>query len=104
MFKRLGWEHLGGSAFRYPPLSSPVRLEDWFNSVVPALMVFRAYALKHDANVTKFSIDAQTSTGFRGSKSVGRPKRAAEIVADATPATFGKKNLVTLLDNFQWPY
>jgi hypothetical protein len=46
MFERLGWENLRGSSYRYPPLDEHPKAEDWFNRVVPALMLFRQYLLK----------------------------------------------------------
>lgn len=104
-FKRFGWEHLGGSAFRYPALAEDAIQEDWLNHVVPALMVFRAYALSRGAVVTKFSLDAQTSTGYRASRNASaKPQSAEKIVADTRPQAFGKKQLVALLGSFAWPY
>ena len=43
-FERLRWEHLGNTAYRYPVLGSQEPTEDWFNHVVPALMLLRAFA------------------------------------------------------------
>jgi len=61
-FERLHWQRLGGSAYRYPALGS-VADEDWLNHVVPAFMLFREYLLASGRLLTKFTIDAQTSTG-----------------------------------------
>lgn len=44
-FGRLGWEHLGNTAYRYPKLHQPTAIEDWFNHVVPALMLLRTFAV-----------------------------------------------------------
>jgi hypothetical protein len=41
MFERLGWGNLGGSSYRYPKLGTTPYTEDWFNHVIPALMLFR---------------------------------------------------------------
>jgi hypothetical protein len=41
-FERLGWEHLGNTAYRYPQLRGEHVVEDWFNHVIPALMLLRA--------------------------------------------------------------
>jgi hypothetical protein len=41
-FERLGWEHLGNTAYRYPRLRDAVQTEDWLNRVVPALMLLRS--------------------------------------------------------------
>ncbi len=38
-FERLGWEALGGTAYRYPKLGAEQPTEDWFNHVIPALML-----------------------------------------------------------------
>ena len=49
-FERLGWEHLGNNAYRYPKLHGQHPTEDWFNHVIPALMLLRAFA-RHAALV-----------------------------------------------------
>src|SRR5438876_5323 len=75
-FERLGWEHLGNTAYRYPKLHGQHPTEDWFNHVIPALMMLRAFA-RHAAttgrNIRKFSIDVQSSTGFDPITNVGIP-------------------------------
>src|SRR5881398_1332896 len=75
-FERLGWEHLGNTAYRYPKLHGQHPTEDWFNHVIPALMMLRAFA-RHAAttgrNLCKFSIDVQSSTGFNPVTGVGTP-------------------------------
>ena len=66
-FERLGWEHLGNTAYRYPKLHGQHPTEDWFNHVIPALMMLRAFARQAAAtgrNIRKFSLDVQSSTGF----------------------------------------
>lgn len=63
-FKRLGWEHVGGSAFRYPKLDAgPHPSEDWFNHVIPALMFFRAMVEKKKITLKRFTIEAHSSPG-----------------------------------------
>jgi hypothetical protein len=68
-FRRLGWETIGGTAYRYPPLDpaggNPLNAEDWFNHVVPALMYMRALIERRGIQVTNFTIDAFSSTGAR---------------------------------------
>lgn len=71
MLERLGWERVGGTAYRYPPLSNTPATEDWFNRVVPALMLFRAHVLAHSLQLSKFSLDIQTSTGLNVAATVG---------------------------------
>lgn len=42
-FERLGWERLGNTAYRYPKLHGQHPTEDWFNHVIPALMLLRSF-------------------------------------------------------------
>jgi len=65
-FHRLGWEHLGGSSWRYPKLGADHASEDWFNHVVPALMYFRSIVEHSGMVVTKFTLDAHSEAGYRG--------------------------------------
>ncbi len=113
LFERLGWQNVGGSSYRYPPLGSdPAEPEDWFNHVVPALMGFRALVLKHPKiSVDKFSLDVQTSTGH----DAANPNNPGQCIAAASAATlapttkpqFGKKKLIAWLqgttDKFPYP-
>ena len=103
MFLRFGWENVGGACYRYPPLPrissgtqqvQPVR-EDWLNNVVPAIMCFRAFILKHGLRLAKHSIDIQTSTGSHGSQ----PQTGTKVdLKNPNQQAFGKKNLQTWLD------
>jgi hypothetical protein len=83
-FERLGWEDLGGNTFRYPrlgtegPGSSP---EDWFNHVVPALMLFRAFALAAPHRVNSVTLDVHSSTGYRRASSYGTPPLGADEIS-----------------------
>lgn len=65
-FERLGWEHIGGSAWRYPALGSQNVSEDWFNHVIPALMYFRSIVEHAGLDVYNFTIDAHSEAGHRG--------------------------------------
>lgn len=65
-FQRLGWENIGGSAWRYPALGSENVSEDWFNHVIPALMYFRSMVQHASLNVTSFTVDAHSEAGYRG--------------------------------------
>jgi hypothetical protein len=103
MFLRFGWENVGGSCYRYPPLprvtkskqnTSPVR-EDWLNNVVPAIMCFRAFIMKRGIKLTKHSIDIQTSSGSHGAQ----PRTGAKVeLEDPHQKSFGEKNLRSWLD------
>jgi len=65
MFRRLGWEHIGGSSWRYPAIGSEHPSEDWFNHVIPALMYFRSLVKAKGIQVTKFTLDAHSEAGYR---------------------------------------
>lgn len=74
-FTRLGWEHIGGSAWRYPSLGTQNPSEDWFNHVIPALMYFRSLVVHGNLDAYNFTIDAHSEAGHRGGKQppVGQP-------------------------------
>lgn len=100
MFERFGWQNVGGSCYRYPALNAgQVWPEDWFNKVLPALMCFRAYVLKHNLTVPKFSLDANASTGFDASVPVGdAPKAVTQAdLAQYANQQFGAQQLVDWL-------
>ncbi|HWB14659.1 MAG TPA: hypothetical protein VG826_35880 [Pirellulales bacterium] len=83
LFERLGWERLAAGTYRYPQLAeeqAPVTLEDWFNHVVPALMLFRCYVLRQRLVVKQFTLEAASSTGYRRGAEVGSPPLAAENI------------------------
>jgi hypothetical protein len=111
-FERLGWEHLGNTAYRYPRLGSgPEPPEDWFNHVLPALMLLRAFARQAEADgrgLRKFSLDTQSSTGFDPVAAVGAPPLAAAAVQLVQPSvagqSFGRRRLLAWLDAITWPY
>lgn len=102
MFERLGWQSVGGSCYRFPRLAAPpTQPEDWFNNVVPALMLFRAYVLHNGLNVSKFSLDAQSSTGHDATAAVGSAIASAATVnfsPTGIPA-FGAANLETWIND-----
>ncbi len=110
-FERLGWEHLGNTAYRYPKLHGEHPAEDWFNHVIPALMLLRAYARYAEStqrSMTRFSIDIQSSTGFNPMTGVGAPPLAAADITYSQPSragrAFGRSNLEAWLDGIDWPY
>jgi hypothetical protein len=85
-FKQLGWEHIGGSAWRYPALGSANPSEDWFNHVVPALMYFRSIATHAEWNVTKFTLDAHSEAGFRSEGPIGAAIQSAKDIETYPPS------------------
>lgn len=90
-FKRFGWEHIGGSAWRYPALGTANVSEDWFNHVIPALMYFRSLVTHANLNVYNFTIDAHSEAGHRGSTTpqLGEPiHQAANIAMYPTAPTY----------------
>src|SRR5271165_6375409 len=110
-FERLGWEHLGNTAYRYPKLHGDHPTEDWFNHVIPALMMLRAFA-RHAAstgrNLHKCSIDVQSSTGFNPTTQTGTlPLPAGEITYSQLSRfgrSFAQQRLETWIDGIGWPY
>ena len=113
LFERFGWENLGGSSYRYPSLGSDQPTEDWFNHVIPALMLFRAFMLKLQSKgkkLRKFSIDSQSSTGHNpvtvSGTVFGTPPLAASGVRLYKPKNnqFGAKKLRQWLSSVTWPY
>lgn len=82
-FRRFGWEHIGGSAWRYPALGTQNTSEDWFNHVIPALFYFRSLVEHAGLNVYNFTLDAHSEAGHRGNAvpPLGSPiQNAANIV------------------------
>jgi hypothetical protein len=110
-FERLGWEHLGNTVYRYPRLRDTPTTEDWFNRVIPALMLLRALA-RHAAEtgraVVRFTIDAQSSTGFNQEATVGWPALPANEIGLIRPSgpgeAMGRQRLQDWLDGIAWPY
>ena len=106
-FERLGWESLGGTAYRYPRLR-PNRppIEDWFNHVLPALMLFRSYVQSNPGRLTRFTLDVQSSTGYDSASGYGTPPNKGASVRFYSPGTrqFGLKNLQKWIDGITYPY
>lgn len=110
-FERLGWEHLGNTAYRYPKLHGQHPTEDWFNHVIPALMLLRAFA-RHAAATGRtlriFSIDVQSSTGFNPVTNVGAPPLPAAQITYSQPSrsgrAFAQQRLEAWIDDVTWPY
>lgn len=94
-FERFGWEGIGGSCYRYPKLNSKKKTEDWLNSVIPALMCFRAYIESKKINLVKYSIDSHVSSGASALKGIKIENSPSD---DPTSTAFGKKNLTKWLD------
>ena len=110
-FERLGWERLGNTVYRYPRLRDMPATEDWFNRVIPALMLLRALA-RHVAQtgraLLRFTIDVQSSTGFNQETNVGRPALPANEIEYTSPSRSGEamsqQRLENWLDSIAWPY
>jgi hypothetical protein len=110
-FERLGWEHLGNTAYRYPKLHGAHPTEDWFNHVVPALILLRAFARfapLTGCSVEKFSIDVQSSTGYNPITNIGTLPLPSDQITFSQPSrsgrAFGKQQLEAWLDAITWPY
>lgn len=106
-FQRLGWQHLGGTAYRYPAFGTTHNAEDWFNHVIPALMLFRSMSQHHNIVVSKFTIDAQSSTGHDLNAGVGTPIQTGtqvQLYAPNNSNHFGMSNLQQWIDSVTSPY
>lgn len=110
-FERLGWENVGGSSYRYPALGQLNEgAEDWFNHIVPALMLFRCSVLSSRRRLIKYSIDVQSTGGYNKARRFGNPPRKANTKKSrykfSTPknGAFGERNLRVWLDHVTYPY
>lgn len=106
-FNQFGWESLGGTAYRYPKLHSEHKVEDWFNHVVPALMLLRTLALEEDVSVSRFSIDAHSSTGHSLGDEVNDvlPKKSKDVTFyESKDDSFNQGKLKEWIDSVKWPY
>jgi hypothetical protein len=74
--------------------------------VVPALMLFRAYALKSKRKITKFSLDTQSSTGYLPATKFGTEPKASNSIKYYNPnnPSFGLVNLKNWLNAISYPY
>ena len=64
-FERFGWEHIGGSTFRYPAFAHTGDFEDWLNCVVPAFHFFRSFVLSKEVTLSAFTLDTHSSSCFK---------------------------------------
>lgn len=107
-FERLGWQNLGGTTFRYPKLGSTQTVEDWFNHVIPALMLVRAYALKYPGRIAKFTLDTHSSSGYDSAAKYGNPPLSGTDsnfkYTTKSLQQFGQKKLKTWIDSIDFPY
>jgi hypothetical protein len=108
LFERLGWQRLGRTSYRYPKLGTHQPVEDWFNHVVPALMLFRAYVTSKGNVITRFSLDANSSTGYdpNATPIFGSPPQTSAQVTLYQPSNvqFGEQKLKDWLDGVTFPY
>jgi hypothetical protein len=126
MFERLGWEKLGGSSYRYPRLGTTDQpVEDWLNHVVPALMLFRTFAIKSPSELRQFTLDIQSSSGYQQStafgsaplsgtgmkaattqakKATGKSKKLGNKLYRPGNGSFGEQKLIDWLDDIEYPY
>ena len=97
-FRRFGWEHIGGSAWRDPALGTENVSEDWFNHVIPALMYFRSIVEHAGIRVTVFTLDAHSEAGYRGNANpaLGNGIAKSEEIAMYAPS-FGRENAEAIL-------
>ena len=107
-FERFGWQNLGGSAYRYPRLGSEQEhpVENWFNHVIPALMLFRSFVVDSERELTKYTLDIQSSAGMNPETGFGTPPEAGHAINLYPPnnSQFGEANLRNWLDDIEYPY
>lgn len=107
-FERFGWENLGGSAYRYPRLGAEQEnpVEDWFNHVIPAMMLFRSYVLDSQRELTKYTLDIQSSSGMNPERKLGSPPLPSEEMRlyAANNPQFGGAKLRTWIRGIKYPY
>jgi hypothetical protein len=110
-FERFGWERLGNTAYRYPALDAVQQTEDWFNHVIPALMMLRCFACSLAASgrgLRAFSIDVQSSTGFNPLTGAGVLPQLGHAATSGRPSNsgraLGRNRLEEWLDEIEWPY
>lgn len=106
-FERLGWQNLGGSAYRYPRLGTVDQpVEDWFNHVIPALALFRQYLIESNRPLSCFTLDIQSTTGYDPNSGFGTPPVIGTSVKlyDPKNTSFGKEKLQTWISSLKFPY
>lgn len=93
-FERFGWEHIGGSTFRYPRFEHDVEFEDWLNHVIPALHFFRSFVLAKGITIRAFTLDSQSSSCFKeGVAGVGPANGANLPLIQPANVQMGEQNL-----------
>ena len=105
-FVGLGWQNLGGSAYRYPPLNH-TGTEDWLNCVIPALMVFRRYLLSSGRiTVKNFTIDTNASVGYDCDPPYGHAPRilTAQDLRTMPYEKFTQDKLMDWVNSADYPY
>lgn len=115
-FERFGWENLGGTSYRYPRLGTADQpVEDWLNHIVPALMLFRTFFISTGRTLKKFTLDAQSSSGYSPITNFGHaPTNEVNTASsndvnkfdlyDPSTQAFGKSNLLEWLQGIEYPY
>ncbi|MCK4873511.1 MAG: hypothetical protein KAS72_12365 [Phycisphaerales bacterium] len=78
-FERFGWEHIGGSTFRYPAFEHAGNFEDWLNCVVPALHFFRSFILSKGITLSAFTLDTHSSSCFKDGVAGTAPEDGATL-------------------------
>ena len=73
IFKRFGWQAVGGSSLRYPPVGQDERPDDLFGQVIPALWCFRSFVAAKGINVKAFSFSADAEADYREDLDLGHP-------------------------------
>ena len=103
MFEQFGWEHVGNSAYSYPP-SNEHGPEDWLNRVIPALMLFRTFVATTGRPLSTFTISTNSSAVFNRDSGFGAtPTNNLELFRTRNEK-FAAKKLWAWLESMKWPY
>lgn len=78
VFERFGWEHVGGSAFRYPRFEE-LGTEDWLNCVVPALFFLRSFVLAKSIALQAFTLDTHAASWIKGTSGAPVPEHGTYV-------------------------
>ena len=93
-FERFGWEHIGGSTFRYPAFTHADDFEDWLNCVVPALQFFRSFVLAKGVTLSAFTLDTHSSSCFKSDVAGNPAMDGAQLqLVEPTNAAMGAQAL-----------
>ena len=106
MFKRFGWQAIGGSVFKYPSSEKSNEPEDWLNHVVPALMLLRTFVIAKELSLDSFCLSASSFTEVQRTPRRGRLPTNTKILRDPgkSDQAFGEAQLLKWIGDLKFPY